>query len=230
MDEQLDIFSILLEAGPVVKFVLLLLLVASVLSWAIVFKKYVVLKAIKRQNKQFLFQFKDSQSIDDFLMRIEFLGEALYKNIFIEGHRELEKIKNNLKGKEGRDRLREYFQEYGCDAIDRAVKKEMHRNNIKLGRYLSTLASIGSITPFVGLFGTVWGIIGSFTGLASGGGTLDAVAPGIAEALVATAVGLGAAIPAVWFYNYFSSQNAELHTEMEIFGQEFLNIIERSAL
>lgn len=230
MEEQLDIFSLLLESGLVVKFVLLLLLVASIVSWAIVLKKYAALKAIRRQNGQFLAQFKDSQSVDDFLIRVEPLDETVYRNIFIEGQRELEKIKNNLKGRDERGPLKGYFRDFGCEAIERAVKKEMHRNDIKLGRHLWALASIGSITPFVGLFGTVWGIIDSFTGLASGGGTLDAVAPGIAEALVATAVGLGAAIPAVWFYNYFSGQNAELRTEMEVFGQEFLNIIERSAL
>ena len=226
MDGQLDIFAILLEAGLVVKCVLLVLVAASIVSWAIILKKYAVLKMIKRQNRQFLFQFKDSHSIDDFLMRIDSLGETLYKNIFIEGHRELEKIKN----KETKESMREYFCDFGCEAIERVIKKETYRNGLRLGRHLSTLASIGSITPFIGLFGTVWGIIDSFAGLASGGSTLDAVAPGIAEALVATAVGLGAAIPAVWFYNYFSSQNTELHTEMEIFGQEFLNIIERSSL
>ncbi|OFZ74011.1 MAG: hypothetical protein A2451_09020 [Bdellovibrionales bacterium RIFOXYC2_FULL_39_8] len=95
---------------------------------------------------------------------------------------------------------------------------------------LSTLASVGSVSPFIGLFGTVWGIINSFTGLAGGGATLDVVAPGIAEALVATAAGLAAAIPAVWFYNYFLNQNAKANVQMESFGQDFLNVIERSLI
>jgi len=92
------------------------------------------------------------------------------------------------------------------------------------------LATIGSISPFIGLFGTVWGIIDSFAGLASGGGSIEAVAPGIAEALVATAVGLAAAIPAVWAYNIFTSRISKLNSQMENFGQEFLNLIERSVL
>ena len=94
--------------------------------------------------------------------------------------------------------------------------------------YLSLLASIGSISPFIGLFGTVWGIIDSFSGLASGSATLDVVAPGIAEALVATAVGLGAAIPAVWFFNYFNNRVDKINSEIKKFEQDFLNLIERT--
>ena len=108
------------------------------------------------------------------------------------------------------------------------MRKGVNRSNNNLNNFLSTLASIGSVTPFVGLFGTVWGIIDSFTGLASGGATIEAVAPGIAEALVATAIGLAAAIPAVFFYNHFSNEIAKINNEMEIFGQEFLNVVERS--
>ena len=107
-------------------------------------------------------------------------------------------------------------------------KSYINRSNLKLERSLSTLASIGSITPFIGLFGTVWGIIDSFQGLSKGGGAIESVAPGIAEALVATAVGLGAAIPAVWFFNHFSSRVTEFNSEMESFGQELLNLTERS--
>ena len=227
MEGQLDIFSIVLESGLVVKCVLLLLIAASVLSWGIILKKYATIKAIKWENKKFLSLFKEAESLESFVELIEPLKRSIYKNIFIEGHKELKKIR-------GIDPSKEYFQDYlrefGFDSIKRAMKKGVHKNDIRLGRLLSTLASIGSISPFIGLFGTVWGIINSFTGLASGGGTLDAVAPGIAEALVATAIGLGAAIPAVWFYNYFSNKNIEFGSEMEIFQQEFLNIVERSAL
>ena len=110
------------------------------------------------------------------------------------------------------------------------MKKGANSSNIDLEDRLSTLASIGSVTPFVGLFGTVWGIINSFTGLAGGGATLDAVAPGIAEALVATAVGLAAAIPAVWFYNSFNTRVETLNTGIDSFEQELLNSVERSIL
>ena len=95
---------------------------------------------------------------------------------------------------------------------------------------LAVLASIGSISPFVGLFGTVWGIINSFSGLASGNATLDAVAPGIAEALVATAVGLAAAIPAVFFFNYFNNRVEKINSEIKGFEQDFLNVVERTII
>ena len=97
-----------------------------------------------------------------------------------------------------------------------------------LKSYLNYLASIGSITPFIGLFGTVVGIINSFQGLSQGGGSLQAVAPGIAEALVATAIGLGAAIPAVWFFNQFNSRLSKINARMDEFSQDLLNLVERS--
>ncbi len=227
MEGNLDIFNIIWESGIVVKSVLLLLFGFSILSWAIIFKKYAYLRMIKRENAEFLARFKKAYSLTDLVASTEDLQLGLYRNIFVEGYRELEKIQKDNTDK---NYLRNYFREFGLDAIKRAMKKGVQKNNLKLNEFLSTLASIGPISPFVGLFGTVWGIINSFTGLASGGGTLDAVAPGIAEALVATAVGLAAAIPAVWFYNDFSNTNSEFAIEMEIFEQEFLNIVERSVL
>jgi biopolymer transport protein TolQ len=116
------------------------------------------------------------------------------------------------------------------EPLERALKKGVVQSNEKLNKLLVILASIGSISPFVGLFGTVWGIINSFTGLSSGGGTIEAVAPGIAEALVATAVGLAAAIPAVWFYNIFNNRIQSLNNKMEAFGEDYINMISRSVL
>ena len=108
--------------------------------------------------------------------------------------------------------------------IDTSCDKSIQ---FKTRKIIINPGSIGSITPFIGLFGTVWGIIDSFQGLSKGGGAIESVAPGIAEALVA-AIGLGAAIPAVWFFNHFSSRVAEFNSEMESFGQELLNLTERS--
>ena len=227
LEGNLDILGIIWESGFVVKAVLLLLFGFSILSWAIIFKKYAHLRIIRRENTEFLIQFQKSHSMADLVIATENLQQSLYRNIFVEGYRELEKIR---RGNTDKTYLKNYLSEFGIDSIKRAIKKGVHKNNLKLNAFLSTLASIGPISPFVGLFGTVWGIINSFTGLASGGGTLDAVAPGIAEALVATAVGLAAAIPAVWFYNDFSNKNSEFGIEMEIFEQEFLNIVERSTL
>src|SRR5690606_3182260 len=148
------------------------------------------------------------------------------KLMFHAAYGELSGLKTSLG--ESEQKLAGHFQRFGMENLERALKKGVNQSSLKLDHSLSTLASIGSVTPFVGLFGTVWGIIDSFQGLAGGGATLDAVAPGIAEALVATAVGLFAAIPAVWFYNKFTSVNTQLGSEMESFGQDFLNTVERS--
>src|SRR5690606_35204547 len=130
----------------------------------------------------------------------------------------------------GKGSIAEYFTDHGFQSLERALKTGYNQANEKMDQRVSTLASIGSITPFVGLFGTVWGIIDAFAGLSQGGGSIEAVAPGIAEALVATAAGLAAAIPAVWFYNYFNNQISRINSQMESFAQDFLNLMERSIL
>lgn len=222
---QLDMLQIILESGLVVKAVLLSLILSSLVSWAIVFKKSSLVKKVEKNNQNFLELYKNSQKLSEVYEKCKDLPFSPYKSLFEHGYKELEKVK----GSEDQEaNLKKHFEGFGLGMIERALKQGVNETNIELEKLLSTLASIGSITPFVGLFGTVWGIIDSFTGLASGGATLDAVAPGIAEALVATAVGLAAAIPAVWFYNHYSSQNAKLNTDMESFGQEFLNVVERS--
>src|SRR5665648_961798 len=106
----------------------------------------------------------------------------------------------------GKGSIAQFFSEHGFQSLERALKTGYNSANEKMDVRISLLATIGSITPFVGLFGTVWGIIDAFAGLAQGGGSIEAVAPGIAEALVATAAGLAAAIPAVWFFNVFNNQ------------------------
>ena len=149
----------------------------------------------------------------------------ILKNIFDEAYKE---YMNLSKGENGDD-VGSHIAIYGLTGIERSMKKGANDSNIVMEDSLSTLASISSAAPFVGLFGTVWGIINSFTGLAGGGATLDAVAPGIAEALVATAVGLLAAIPAMWFFNKYNNDISLMNTEMESFEQEMLNLIERDA-
>ena len=139
------------------------------------------------------------------------------------------KIYKNME-KRPNEKIQEYFSHFGMGALERCLRKGMNLANDRLESLLSTLASIGSISPFIGLFGTVWGIINSFSGLAAGGGTIESVAPGIAEALVVTAVGLATAIPAVWFYNHFNNENRKFNVDMDSFGQDFLNLIERSLI
>lgn len=210
MEGQLDIVQILLESGPIVKGVLILLVIASVMSWAIVLKKKKLFSLAKKNNKELKEIFQTSKTLKDSVANSSHISFSPLKNILNEASREYEQ-KGDVLG------------------VERAMKKGVNDSNIILDDSLSTLASISSASPFVGLFGTVWGIINSFTGLAGGGATLDAVAPGIAEALVATAVGLVAAIPAMWFFNKFNNEMSIMNIEMESFEQDILNSVERSS-
>lgn len=228
LNNNMDIFKILLDSGPVVKMVLVLLVVASVLSWAIILKKKKTLSKIKKNNNDFLEIYNNSGNLKEVYDLSADLPFSPFKVMFAEGFNELNKIRETFKNENTGKGLHNHFKDFGLGVLERGLKKGVNVSNQELNHLQSTLASIGSISPFVGLFGTVWGIINSFTGLAGGGGTLDAVAPGIAEALVATAVGLAAAIPAVWAYNYYSSEYSKLNDEMETFGQDFLNTVERT--
>lgn len=228
LSSDLNILVLIWKSGLVVKLVLFLLIAFSVFSWAVVFKKRKQMKIIKKLNQEFYEVYKNSESLKDVLLKSERIPDAPYKIMFIEGHQELMRMRKKFQDGEGNKGLRDHFEKFGLNILERGLKRGMHKASVQLDQFQSILASIGSVSPFIGLFGTVWGIIDSFQGIATGGGSLEAVAPGIAEALVATAVGLGAAIPAVWFYNQFNNENQKMLEEMESFGQDFLNIVERS--
>ncbi|MFZ8933185.1 MAG: MotA/TolQ/ExbB proton channel family protein [Bacteriovoracaceae bacterium] len=223
MDEstaQMDYLHILMNSDIIVQAILLLLIFLSVLSWAIIFKKRKSINEINKQNDEFLKVYSEGMSFKDIIHKTQELSLSSYKTMFIEGHNEIEKLKEVG--------LLKHFDRFGLEGIERSLKKGINDSNLRLDSLLSILASVGSISPFIGLLGTVWGIIHSFAGLAQGGGTLEAVAPGIAEALIATAVGLFAAIPAVWFFNHFTNTNTEINKKMESFAQSFLNRVEHS--
>lgn len=226
---SLNIFVIIWHSGLVVKLVLLMLLTASIISWSVIIKKWKYFKKLKIENDIFMQLFTSSANMKEVSQKSETLQLSSYKLLFHHGYGELNKMRvaiqehNNLT-------LKDHFKEFGFGVLDRAIERSYVEAALRAESSLSLLASIGSISPFIGLFGTVWGIIDSFNGLASGGATLDVVAPGIAEALVATAVGLAAAIPAVLFYNYFSSNCQKIVKELEAFSGQFLNIVERSLL
>lgn len=226
MQHELDILKIILESGYVVKGVLLLLILASIFSWGIVLMKKKLFGSLKSRNKEFLEMFRGCKTLREVERGAENLPNSPYRSVFLEAYREFRLFIEEA----GEQNLKTHYQHFGLDSIERAMKRGVNEANILMEERLSTLASIGSVTPFVGLFGTVWGIINSFTGLAGGGATLDAVAPGIAEALVATAVGLAAAIPAVWFFNVFNNDVGTVNSEIESFEQELLNSIERTIL
>jgi biopolymer transport protein TolQ len=220
---QLDLIKIVMGSSPVVLGVLILLILGSIISWAIIFNRIFFIKKTNQNNEDFLKVYYAHKKLKDIYTIAKELPFSPYKVMFYEGYKELEEIQSKFG-----DKLALHFKDFGFGIIERALKRGASESQMSLGHLLSTLASIGSIAPFVGLFGTVWGIINSFRGLSSGGATLDAVAPGIAEALVATAIGLVTAIPAVWFYNKFLSENSKINTGMELFGERFLNNIEGS--
>ena len=222
--EKINMLEIMLQAGVVVKAVLVLLIVSSIVSWAIILRKKKLFKSVEKCNKLFMDLYVNSTNLKELMQKAETLPFSPFKAMFVEGYQELLKVKEAFE-EEG---IRTHFKSFGMGVLERALKKGANNANNKLNNFLSLLASIGSISPFIGLFGTVWGIIDSFTGLASGGATIEAVAPGIAEALVATAIGLAAAIPAVLFYNYFQNDVSKINNDMDSFGQEFLNVVERS--
>lgn len=225
----MDILQIIWQSGLIVKLVLLMLILSSVVSWAIIFKKKKLVNELKDNNRKFLDVYNSSDNLKDVMLKSEMLPFSPYKSLFVNGYQELIKVKEAYSSQH-KSGLSFHFQNFGMGVLERGLKKGVNETNEELGKLLSTLASIGSVTPFVGLFGTVWGIIDAFSGLATGGGSIEAVAPGIAEALVATAVGLVAAIPAVWFYNHFNNVNEQMNSEMESFGQDFLNVVERSVV
>jgi len=227
---DLNILEIILHSGLIVKSVMLILLFGSVSSWALFFAKKAQFLKAKHADKGFLNIYRGCTSLKEAHGLTLNLPSSPLKIMFDSGYNELSKIKESAGVNEPIAIVKSHFQSMGLGALERALRMGMNSSNVQLEKSLSVLATIGSITPFIGLFGTVWGIIDSFRGLAGGGATLDAVAPGIAEALVATAVGLFAAIPAVWFYNRFNSQLTEFQAEMENFVQDFLNVVERSII
>ena len=226
----LNIWQLLWESGVVVKGVLLLLLLASIFSWTIIFQKFKELKMISEANDKFHAFFKTSNSISEIHREATEHHNSTMSTMFKKGYDELNKVSEKLSASGGKSQIATHFATHGFQPLERALKTGYNAANEKMDLRVSTLASIGSISPFIGLFGTVWGIIDAFSGLAGGGGSIEAVAPGIAEALVATAIGLAAAIPAVWFYNFFNNTIVRINSQMESFSQEFLNLVERSIL
>lgn len=226
MQHDVSLIGIMMEASLVVKLVILLLVICSVASWGIVFYKKAQSSKVKKSNRRFLESFYTSSNLDQTLKESQNYLHSPFSVMFQSGYSEFESIQASL----GNGSIKSYFQSTGLAPLERALKKGANISNRELDKLLSILASIGSISPFIGLFGTVWGIINSFAGLASGGSSIEAVAPGIAEALIVTAIGLATAIPAVWFYNSFNNENQKINNEMEAFGQDFLNLMERNVM
>jgi biopolymer transport protein TolQ len=221
MNQDLSIIPLLLNASWVVKAVVLILVGMSLASWSAIFSKLIRLRQVNRMNEDFNRAFWSDSSLNDLYAAAlrNAKGAGPMERIFASGMREFQKLRER----------RVNDQAALLDGARRAMRASYQRELDAVESNLPFLGTVGSVAPYVGLFGTVWGIMHAFTGLASlEQVTLATVAPGIAEALVATAIGLFAAIPAVIFYNQFAHDIDRVANQLETFIEEFSNILQRN--
>jgi len=219
--------SLLAGTGLVVKLVLLILLYFSVVSWSIICYKLFQVRRANIASERFLDFFWKTKRFDAISGQLDRFAHSPLTALFSEGNGELKKLME--KREEMEDPTVISTELGGIDNIARALRRATTSEITRLEKYLTFLATTGSTAPFIGLFGTVWGIMTAFKGIGeSGSASLAVVAPGIAEALVATAIGLVAAIPAVMGYNHFQNRIKVLIAEMDGFSTEFLNIVHRT--
>jgi len=219
--QDMSLFSLISEASIPVQLVMLILLLASFLSWWFIFRKLFAIREETKLSDEFEAVFWKGADLNELyqgVVNARYTAGSM-ERIFESGFREF--IKHN----------RTSGMDIGAvmDGTRRAMRATYQREMDRLESHLAFLATVGSVSPYIGLFGTVWGIMTSFIGLAGSKGvpSLQVVAPGIAEALIATAIGLAAAIPAAVAYNYFISKVRKIDVEMDNFASEFLNVVER---
>jgi len=211
-----DIIDLVRETGAVAQAVLLLLLVFSLVSWAIILSRWSLLRRARLQSGRFLRAFRRAQRLQDINSVSEQFRPSPLVGVFTSGFKEFERQVGSSGG------LRNPL------AVQRAMQIASSEEMTRFERNMPWLAITGAVTPFVGLFGTVWGIIDAFHGLGtSGAATLRAVAPGISEALITTAAGLAAAIPAVIAYNLIGGSIRDFAARCDDFSLEMLNAVER---
>lgn len=222
MTNDLSIFYLISQASLVVQLVMLILLIASVISWTFIFAKQRELSSAFKLTKRFEEDFWKGGDLSGLYRQITAEGRNVIgiENIFVSGYKEFSRM-HNIPGMQASEKV---------DNAQRAMRIELARELDRLDESLPFLATVGSTSPYVGLFGTVWGIMNSFRSLSSvKQATLAQVAPGIAEALVATAIGLFAAIPAVVAYNRFATRVDRLTGRYELFIEEFVVLLQRQA-
>jgi biopolymer transport protein TolQ len=229
-----DVWELVLYAGPMVKFVLLILLFLSVVSWGIIFMKFRLVRAAIRESELFLGIFWETSQLSKIYQEAKDLQNSPLAEIFRSGYMELEKFRKlqnqSVKNPAQQPSAGELIAPplMGIGTVRRALEQASTSELTRLEKNLTFLATTGNTAPFIGLFGTVWGIMDAFRKIGvKGAPSLATVAPGISEALIATAAGLFAAIPAVVAYNYYLNKIKMLSSEMENFSSEFLNIIQR---
>ena len=221
--EELTILSLMSEASGMVLFVLFVLIVASIVSWFIIGYKWLALRRAYGDTAKFTDAFWQSKRLDAIYQQAEALPNSPVSQVFQAGYVELRK----LRGQDSESTMS--TQLGGLENVERALRRAQATELAHLERLVPFLATVGSTAPFVGLFGTVWGIMLAFMNLSAADAAMgiDVVAGPIAEALIATAIGLMAAIPAVVAYNTFNTRIHSLEVEMENFSNDFLNIVKR---
>ncbi|MCV2402969.1 protein TolQ [Marinomonas sp. C2222] len=216
----MSVWGLIASASIVVQLVMLTLLAASVFSWVVIFQRIRVVKQAKKLRASFEDQFWSGIDLSQLYRKLTQEGRTVegMEVIFTSGIKEFTRLRQN----------QNVDPDAVMDGVQRAMRVALYREEEKLEKHLPFLATVGSTSPYVGLFGTVWGIMHSFIGLAEvQQATLATVAPGIAEALIATAIGLAAAIPAVIAYNRFSAVTESLAASYENFADEFTSILHR---
>jgi biopolymer transport protein TolQ len=220
----LNYYEVIKHSSPLALGVLGILLMASVVSWGIIFLKFVQMRRAQSQTEKFLEGFWQSKRLDQIFQTAEKLPQSPVSQVFRAGYIELSKV-TQQEGEGMRAQLG------GIENVERALKRASVSELTHLERTVPFLGTTASASPFVGLFGTVWGIMNAFSDIYEmGNANLATVAKPISEALIATAFGLFAAIPAVVAYNYFLSKIKVLDSEMESFSSDFLNIVKRHFL
>jgi len=221
-----DVIQMILHAGLMVKFVMAILFLFSLVSWAIIFLKWRLFRRAKQETEYFFDLFWEDTALEKIKEECDDLRASPVAHLFRSGYAELKRI--------GKIQQVPASEDWGSAMqtllynVERTLKKTSIQQGNRLERALSFLATTGNTAPFIGLFGTVWGIMQSFRGIGmKGSASLAVVAPGISEALIATAAGLAAAIPAVVAFNYFNNKAMVARSEMDTFSSDFLNLLER---
>jgi biopolymer transport protein TolQ len=205
----------------------MMLIVFSVVSWAIIFLKFRLFKGIEKSQAEFAKAFAEGKNLAALYDQAEKMDRTPLTEVFRTGYLELMRIQRARSAEPAAPGGRAVG--FPLDNVERAMRKASNEEIALMETYLPFLATTGSATPFIGLFGTVWGIMNAFSGIAqTGSATLATVAPGIAEALIATAAGLAAAIPSVMAYNFFLNRVRAIATRLDSFSIEFVNFLERN--
>jgi len=222
MPRQLSLFELIANASFLVQLVMALLALASVASWVMIFQRWLALNRVRRQMDDFEDEFWSGVDLRELYTQLEEEPENLTgsETVFLAGFREFLRLSEQA----GAD------PDAVMQGVQRAMRVALNHEEERLERHLAFLATVGSTSPYVGLFGTVWGIMNSFRSLANmSQATLASVAPGISEALIATAMGLFAAIPAVIGFNRFSARAEVLMKRYETFAEELTSVLYRVA-